>query len=131
MSKKIKIIVKAAKIELLAYLFDTETAEKIWEILPIKAEAYRWGEEVYFDIPLNLPLEPDAKAEVEIGEIGYWDQGPGMAIFFGKTPASRGNKPVAASAVNIFGKIIGDARVLKAVKEGSEIIINKVKSNNS
>ncbi|MHA1300862.1 MAG: cyclophilin-like fold protein [Candidatus Helarchaeota archaeon] len=125
MTKKIKIIVKSENIELTGELFETETANKVWDVLPITSSVNAWGEEIYYDIPVTLSLEPDARANVEIGEIGYWDVGKSMCIFFGPTPASQGDKPVAASPVNIFGKIIGDATVLKSVKNGAEVIVQK------
>ncbi|MHA1270695.1 MAG: cyclophilin-like fold protein [Candidatus Helarchaeota archaeon] len=125
MTKKIKIIIKSANLELTGELFDTPTANAIWDSLPIKSSVNTWGEEIYYDIPVTLGLEADSRANVEIGEIGYWDVGKSMCIFWGKTPASRGDKPVAASPVNIFGKIIGDPSVLSAAKDGDEVIVEK------
>ncbi len=126
-TKKIKIIIKSANIELKGELFDTPTSNKFWEILPIKSSINTWGEEIYFDIPLDVPLESNARADVEIGEIGYWDVGKSMCVFFGPTPASKGAKPVAASPVNIYGKIVEDATILKAVKHGAEVVVEKIK----
>jgi len=125
LTKKIKIIIKSANLELTGELFDTPTANAIWDSLPIKSSVNTWGEEIYYDIPVTLGLEADSRANVEIGEIGYWDVGKSMCIFWGKTPASRGDKPVAASPVNIFGKIIGDPSVLSAAKDGDEVIVEK------
>lgn len=125
MVKKIKIIFESAGIELIGEIYDTPTGNKVWEVLPHKATINTWGEEIYFDIPVTQPLEPDARANVEIGEIGYWNVGKAMAIFFGKTPASSGEKPVAASPVNIFGKLQGDAKVLRKVRDGDEVIVEK------
>jgi hypothetical protein len=124
--KKIKIIFKSANITLNAELFDTPTGQKVWEVLPHKTPINTWGEEIYFDISLTLSLEPGARKNVEVGEIGYWDVGKSMCLFWGRTPASKGKKPVAASPVTIFGKIIGDATVLSAVEDGAEVIVEKV-----
>ena len=126
LAKEIKIIIKSANIELTAELFDTETAKKIWDILPIKSNVNIWGEEIYFDIQLSLILEPEARANVDIGEIGYWDTGKSMCVFFGRTPASKNDKPVAASPVNVFGKVLEDATVLNAVKSGDEVLVQKI-----
>jgi hypothetical protein len=124
--KKIKINFEAAKIELIGELFDTQTAKKVWEAMPLSASINTWGEEIYFDIPVTQKLEPNARAKVEVGEIGYWNIGKSMCIFFGRTPASSGDKPVAASPVNIFGKIIGDPKVLKDVSAGDEVIVEQI-----
>ena len=48
-----------------------------------------------------------------------------MCIFFGKTPISRGDEIRPASAVNIIGKVDGNLKTLKKVKDGEEIIIRK------
>lgn len=93
-------------------LNDTPCAQAVAAHLPIETQPSTWGEEFYFDIGLDHPEEEGAAAEVEIGEIGYWPPGSAMAIFFGRTPASTGDTPVAASAVNRIGRIIDDATVL-------------------
>ena len=50
-----------------------------------------------------------------IGELGYWPSGNAFCIFFGPTPISRGDKIVPASAVNIIGKVLGEAVRFKEV----------------
>ncbi len=42
----------------------------------------------------------------------------------GVTPASRGDEPRAASPVNVFGKVEGDATVLRKVKDGADVVIS-------
>lgn len=120
-----KIIISVEDLSVTAELNDTNTAEKIFEALPIEGTANVWGDEIYFDIPLELDLENDAKADVEVGELGYWPSGPAFCIFFGPTPVSRDEKPRAYSPVNIFGRIIGDTTQLKTVSNGSKIRITK------
>jgi len=123
--RRIKVKVKSANLELEGELFDTPSANAIWGALPFKSNINTWGEEVYFDIPIILELEPDARANVDIGEIGYWDVGKSMCIFWGRTPASKDDKPIAASPVNVFGKILGDVKILSRVKDGDEIVVEK------
>lgn len=123
MTNKIKI--KTGTVEAIAELNDTKTAQTIWEALPLKAYINLWGDEIYFSIPVKLKLE-DGQETVNIGDLGYWPQGPAFCIFFGPTPMSKGNEIRPASAVNIFGKVIGDARIFKQVASGVEIIIERV-----
>lgn len=122
MEKKIKI--KAGKVEVSAELNDTKTAQAIWDALPITNRGNRWGEEIYFSIPVNLEPE-NAQEVVEMGDIGYWPPGTAFCLFFGPTPMSRGQEIRPASAVNVLGKVIGDATVLKQVASGTEIVIEK------
>ncbi len=109
---------------LYARLYDTRTAKKIFEILPYRSTYNRWGDEIYFPVPVEEELDETAKEEVQIGDIGYWPKGKAFCIFFGETPISKQGKIIPASAVNIIGKIEGDATVLKSAK-GKEIVIER------
>ena len=120
-----RITITIENISIPADLMDTPTARQILDLLPLEGIANTWGDEIYFEIPLHIELEPDARAEVEIGELGYWPTGHAFCIFFGPTPMSRGEKPVAASAVNIFGQVEGDCTALRSIPRGAQIIIIK------
>ena len=122
MGKTIKI--KTSKIEASAELNDTRTAQSIWEALPVKGYANLWGDEIYFTIPLILPPE-SVKEFVNIGDLGYWPQGNAFCIFFGPTPISKEGKIKPASAVNVFGKISGDANIFKQITSGTKIVIEQ------
>jgi len=115
----ITIAVEGIKLE--AELIDTPTAQAIWEALPIEGAVDTWGEEIYFNIPVNVAQEPEARADVSVGELGYWPVGQAFCIFFGRTPASKDESPRAASPVNVFGRIRGDTTLLKPVKSGAVI----------
>jgi hypothetical protein len=116
-----KINLAVGNVSLQAEIFDTPTANKILEALPFESSANVWGDEIYFDIPLNLAPEPDARAEVEVGDLAYWPAGPAFCIFFGPTPVSTGSQPRAYSPVNVFGKVLGDATQFKGVPSGAEV----------
>ena len=122
MNRTIQIRVNG--IELEAILNNSRTAGAIWETLPIIARANTWGDEIYFTIPVNLKLEKGQEL-VEVGDLGYWPSGSAFCIFFGPTPMSRGEEIRPASAVTVFGKVVGDATVLKGVNSGAEIIIER------
>ena len=119
------IRITAGKVQVSAELNDTPTAEAIWDALPIKARANTWGDEIYFTIPVELEEAPDAKAVVNLGDLGYWAPGSAMCIFFGLTPVSRGNEIRPASPVNVFGMVKGDVAVFKTVRSGEGMVIEK------
>lgn len=123
-----KIDITAGDVHVQAELKETETAQAIWEALSITGQANTWGDEIYFSIPVHLG-EEDPQAVVELGDLGYWPPGNAFCIFFGPTPASRGDEIRPASPVNVFGKVIGDPKVLKKVKGGTEIVLERVEGD--
>ncbi|MCZ6659987.1 MAG: cyclophilin-like fold protein [bacterium] len=96
-----------------ANLHDTETARRVWEALPLEADGSLWGDEIYFEIPVEMD-EEDPQEVVEVGDLGYWPTGQAFCLFWGPTPASEGDEIRPASAVNVFGRIVEDARLLGA-----------------
>jgi hypothetical protein len=119
------IIISIEGISLPAELNDSPTARRIWEALPIEGRASTWGDEIYFEIPVVAGQEPDARAEVEVGELGYWPVGHAFCVFFGPTPASVDERPRAYSPVNILGRVVGDATRLRAVRSGAAVRLTR------
>jgi hypothetical protein len=118
------ISITAGTVTASARLNDSRTATAIWNALPIQARAETWGDEIYFDI--GIEAAPEAAREVvELGDLGYWPPGRAFCIFFGRTPASRGDEIRPASAVNVVGRVDGDATAFKAVRAGARVLIER------
>ncbi|MDH7488145.1 MAG: cyclophilin-like fold protein [Anaerolineae bacterium] len=118
------IRISAGGVSALADLNDTRTAQAIWEALPIRAQASTWGDEVYFEIPVRMGTEK-GQAVVAKGDVGYWAPGRAFCIFFGLTPASRGDEIRPASPVTVVGRVRGDATVFRQVREGEEVVLER------
>jgi len=119
-----KISIRADKAEVIAELDDSATAKNVLAALPAQVTANLWGDEIYFTLPAEC-CQTNMKEVVEKGDIGYWAPGKAMCLFFGPTPASRGEEIRPASKVHVFGKILGDPTVLRAVRQGEKLILER------
>ena len=120
-----RITISAGDVSLPAELNDGLTSQRIWNALPITGRANIWGDEIYFEIPVVADQATDARAQVEVGELGYWPVGHAFCIFFGPTPVSTDERPRAASPVNILGRVLGDATQFRAVRNGEQVEITR------
>jgi hypothetical protein len=120
-----KIIIEAGEVSSGAILAESQAAIAIWDSLPIESICNIWGDEVYFSIPLSLPLDNTSREIVEMGDLGYWPSGRALCIFFGSTPISEGDEIRPASAVNIVGKIIGNPKIFKGVSPGTRVRVKQ------
>ena len=107
-------------------LRSTNTANAIKNILPFKSIVKTWGDEIYFEIPIekNIDLESDAKDVINLGEVAYWIDGKCIAIGYGKTPISQNNEIRLAAKTNIWGDAVINIKELNKIKDGDEVIIS-------
>jgi len=113
--------------EVFGVLTDTPTANRLLEALPCSSSANTWGEEVYFSTPVRTVLEADAQQVVAPGTICFWVEGQSLAIPFGPTPISQGSECRLVTKVNLLGKLEGNPRVLKSIRDGDKIRVEVVK----
>ena len=113
-----RIRISSGEVSLTAALNDSPTANLIWEALPIIGRVQTWGDEIYFPIPVFAASDETAEEVVEMGAVAYWPPGNALCLFWGPTPASRGDEIRPASAVNVCGM-----NELAAAPNGGEIRI--------
>ena len=119
-----RIRITAGTVKADAVLDDSNTAQAVWDALPLSIPGDTWGDEIYFGIPVKAKPEQPQET-VELGALGYWPPGSAFCIFFGRTPASRGQEIRPASPVNVFGRVLGDPTVFKKVSAGTPIRIER------
>ncbi len=118
--KKIRITVGPVQVE--AELKSTRTAREVYAALPVEAPVNVWGEEFYFKLGGVKDHRETATTQVKVGDVAFWGAGQVLAVFFGRTPMSMGADPVPADRVNVIGRIVGDATVLRRVMEEARTI---------
>lgn len=121
-----KIKIKFDQQTFTAELNESPTAAAIWEQLPIESQVNTWGEEIYFEVPVDMPQEADAREILSVGELGYWPAGKAFCIFFGPTPVSTDERPRAYSPVNILGRVLGDTQALKSIHSQSRVHLERM-----
>ena len=118
-----RILIDFSVTTLEAELFDTPTARAIAAALPVSSRALTWGEEVYFEIPVSIAREKEARDVITPGEIAYWPEGTAIAIGYGRTPISRAGETRLASPCNVFAKALADVRALAKVGTGTRVTV--------
>ena len=119
-----KIRITAGRVTAEAVLNDSDTAGAVWDALPLSVPGQTWGDEIYFGIPVKARPE-NARAVVELGDLAFWPPGSAFCIFYGPMPASRGSEIRPASPVNVFGRVLGDPTVFKAVRSGTTVRVER------
>lgn len=108
-----------------AIFHDHPVAGAILKMLPLTSIAQRWGDEIYFDVPVKTASTAPTTT-VRIGDLAYWPDGPCLCIFFGKTPASKADEPRPASEVTVVGHTEAAPTLLRAVAEGAPITLTRI-----
>ncbi|BFU96350.1 MAG: conserved protein of unknown function [Nitrospira sp.] len=118
--KKIRITVGPVQVE--AELKPTRTAREVYAALPVETSVNVWGEEFHFKLGGVKDHRETATTQLKVGDVAFWGAGQVLAVFFGRTPMSMGSDPVPADRVNVIGRIVGDATVLRRVIEEARTI---------
>jgi hypothetical protein len=100
-----------------------ETRAAIADALPVEGDATRWGKELYFSIPVDVGPE-NGREEVPVGAVAYWPGGNALCLFWGPTPASRGDEPRAGAPVNVVARL-ENAERLDGSESGSPVVVDR------
>lgn len=119
------IVIRCGAVILFARLNISQSARDVAAALPFVSEAGRFGDEIFFEIPVKSRLAEDARETVQAGDIAYWPPGRAFCIFWGPTPASVGAEIRAASRVNVIGRVTGDPAILSVIREGETVRVEK------
>jgi hypothetical protein len=110
-----RIKITVGGVTVFVVLNESGTAGAVAGALPLESSAKLWGDEVYFEVPVQAE-EENPQEEVPPGGVAFWPPGKALCLFFGQKPYS---------AVNIVGKMEGDPQVLASVVEGDAVTVER------
>eukprot|EP00761_Pharyngomonas_kirbyi_P001975 gb/GECH01001979.1/.p1 GENE.gb/GECH01001979.1/~~gb/GECH01001979.1/.p1 ORF type:complete len:1731 (+),score=425.85 gb/GECH01001979.1/:1-5193(+) len=93
----------------LVLLYDTVTADQLWEALPWQSTLATWSELIYFPVELNgqrIEDEPSAKRVLEPEEMAFWTRESAVCIAYGYTPVSTRVPGTLKEPCNVWGRAI-------------------------
>lgn len=115
-----KMIMRTPQRDFEVELNDSNTANAIWLALPFEAYVNVWGEEIYFEIPVDMSIE-NGRTQMKVGEVAYWPTGNALCLFFGPTPVSKDGTPTAVSDVSPVGMVVGNSNDLKEIGDRTRV----------
>ena len=118
-----KIVMRTRYDEFVIELDDSTTADALYLALPLEREINVWGGEIYFEVPVHDKPKGGRKV-MEVGEVAFWPEGEAFCIFFGRTPASKGDAPEAYSPVTPLGKVVTNLDKLEELADRTTITLD-------
>jgi len=128
MKKLIKVVFSEFNETVSIELDDSQspkTVKAILENLPTEVNINKWGQELYTDRTSIAAQKENAKSEVSLLDVAFWPAGNALCLFYGSTPISKAGKIVAASPVNIVGRIISQDNIIDKVKDTTRVLIKQ------
>ena len=108
-----------------ATLDDSDVSNEIWLSLPFSADINMLGSQIYFLMPLESTIPEGDSTIFENGDIAYWKEADAVSIFFGPTPLSTDERPVAAFPMKKIGHVIGECSCMESSGDRMRITLER------
>ncbi|MDR0791386.1 MAG: AfsR family transcriptional regulator [Methanomassiliicoccaceae archaeon] len=107
-----------------AVLDDSDISNEIWLSLPFSSDINMLGSQMYFVMPLDSKVKGDSKV-FDKGDIVYWPEADALCIFFGPTPLSVDDRPVAAFPMKKIGYVTEECSGMEMSGDRTRITIER------
>jgi hypothetical protein len=107
-----------------AALDDSDISNEIWLSLPFSADINMLGSQIYFVMPLGTKVKGDSKT-FEKGDIAYWPEADALCVFFGPTPLSTDERPVAAYPMKKIGRVTDECSNMEGSGDRMRITLER------
>jgi len=108
-----------------ASLDDSDISNEMWLSLPFSADINMLGSQIYFVMGLESKVRGDSKI-FEKGDIAYWPEADAVCIFFGPTPLSTDERPVAAYPMKKIGRVNGECSDMEMSGDRMRITLERI-----
>ncbi|MDR0778458.1 MAG: AfsR family transcriptional regulator [Methanomassiliicoccaceae archaeon] len=107
-----------------AILDGSDISNEIWLALPFSSDINMLGCQMYFEMHLDTKVKGDTNT-FEKGDIAYWPDADALCIFFGPTPLSVDERPVAAFPMKKIGHITEECGAMESSGDRTRITIER------
>ena len=120
------ITIRTIKGEFAGELDDSPISDAIWLSLPKTVYINMLASMIYFEFPVDCPLDGKQVTKLHKGDIAYWPKANALCFFFGPTPLSgEDGEPVAPYPVIVIGRLKGDCSGLEDAGDRQRVILDR------
>lgn len=120
------IVIRTIKEDFTGDLDHSPISDAIWLSLPQKFYINMLGSMIYFECPVDCPLDGERVTKLRKGDIAYWPKANALCFFFGPTPLSGDDgEPVAPYPVIIIGRLTGEYSGLEDAGDRQRITLDR------
>lgn len=120
------IVIRTINGEFTGELDNGSIPDTVWLSLPKTVYINMLASMIYFEFPLDCPIEGELVTKLNKGDIAYWPKANALCFFFGPTPLSGDDgQPVAPYPVIVIGKLTGDYAGLEDAGDRQRMILDR------
>lgn len=116
-------VLTSGRVRIRLRLAATQTADRVWQALPLHGVVETWGQCVHFETPLETGRDRTAKINGVPGEIYFWTEEDRIMVPFGPTPVSRPGECRLPRPCNVWATALDDVAGLNALQPGQKIAL--------
>ena len=108
-----------------AELDKSHISKTVYDILPVGGKVALWGGEIKLKVSVHLDEEKPVDM-VSVGDVAFWPIDNCILFYIGPTPISVSEDIIRpAMPVCVFGKIKENIKILKDIKEGDKLRLER------
>ena len=120
------IVIRTIKGDFTGDLDHSPISDAIWLSLPQKFYINMLGSMIYFECPVDCPLDGERVTKLRKGDIAYGPKANALCFFFGPTPLSGDDgEPVAPYPVIVIGRLTGEYSGLEDAGDRQRITLDR------